>query len=67
MGADIKDVTVLISNDGGYYVPLAHYDIAPQKIALELSDMTMRYVKFEFGKNQNVKVYEIKVYGWLED
>jgi len=27
----------------------------------------MRYVKFEFGKNQNVKVYEIKVYGWLED
>ncbi|MBO7496484.1 MAG: beta-galactosidase, partial [Salinivirgaceae bacterium] len=67
LGADIKDVTVLISNDGGYYVPLAHYDIAPQKIALELSDMTMRYVKFEFGKNQNVKVYEIKVYGWLED
>ena len=67
LGAGIKDVTVLISNDGGYYVPLAHYDIAPQKIALELSDMTMRYVKFEFGKNQNVKVYEIKVFGWLED
>ncbi len=64
---DTRGFFYYISNDGGYYVPLAHYDIAPQKIALELSDMTMRYVKFEFGKNQNVKVHEIKVYGWLED
>ena len=67
MGAGIKDVTILISNDGGYYVPLAHYDLCPQSISLELSDMTMRYVKFEFGKNKDVKVYEVKVYGWLEE
>lgn len=67
LGADIKDVTILMSNDGGYYVPLAHYDRAPQRITIEHTDLTMRYIKFEFAKPKNVKLYEVKVYGWLED
>ncbi len=64
---DLKDVTISISNDGGYYIQLAHYDRAPQKITIEHNDLTMRFIKFDFAKQANVRVNEIKVYGWLED
>ncbi len=61
------DVTVSISNDGGYYIQLAHYDRAPQKIVIEHNDLTMRFLKLNFGSPENAKIIEAKVFGWLED
>lgn len=67
LGSATDDVTVSISNDGGYYIQLAHYDRAPQKIVIEHNDLTMRFLKLNFGSPENAKIIEAKVFGWLED
>ena len=67
LGGATDDVTVSISNDGGYYIQLAHYDRAPQKIVIEHNDLTMRFLKLNFGSPENAKIIEAKVFGWLED
>ena len=67
LGGATDDVTVSISNDGGYYIQLAHYDRAPQKIVIEHNDLTMRFLKLNFGSPENAKINEVKVLGWLED
>ncbi|MBR4620409.1 MAG: beta-galactosidase [Salinivirgaceae bacterium] len=67
LGGATDDVTVSISNDGGYYIQLAHYDRAPQKIIIEHNDLTMRFLKLNFGSPENAKIIEAKVFGWLED
>ncbi|MCQ2974308.1 MAG: beta-galactosidase [Bacteroidales bacterium] len=67
LGENNSDVTISISNDGGYYVQLAHYNKIGSKIVIEHNDLTMRFIKFNFGKNQKPQIKEVKVYGWLED